>query len=267
MAQRFYVVKDLNRNFILDRDWLTENGVRLYFDLGYFRVGKTYVPLEEDIHIASIVRLASTAVLKPQTINICSGNIKYISELNETKLYEISSIENGFIGTEPGLMVANTVVKPNKQRKFPVMIVNNTNKTVKLKKECVVGKAESVYEQNMVIVKDKIQVTKGPTNQVDNINKVNAPEEHKRTITKLVKKNRDLFAAKDSDLGHTDTVQMKINTGESPPIKLRPYRTPLNNRKIVDQAIDEMLEAKIISRSKSPWSFPVVIVDKKGGSQ
>ena len=266
MIQRFYVVKDLHRNFILGRDWLTENGVRLYFDLGCLRVGKTYVPLEEDIHIASIVRLGSTAVLKPQITNICSGNIKNISELNETKLYEISSIENGYIGTEPGLMVANTVVKPNKQRKFPIMIVNNTNRTIKLRKGCVVGKAELVYEQNMVTVKDKIQATKGPT-KVDNINKVNAPGEHKQTITKLVKKNRDLFAAKDSDLGHTDTVKMKINTGENPPIKLRPYRTPLNKGKIVHQAIDELLQANIISRSKSPWSFPVVIVDKKDGSK
>ena len=79
MTQKFYIVKDLNRNFILGRDWLTENRVRLYFDLGCLRVGKTYVPLEEDIHIASIVRLASTAILKPQTTNICSGHIKYIS--------------------------------------------------------------------------------------------------------------------------------------------------------------------------------------------
>ena len=28
-----------------------------------------------------------------------------------------------------------------------------------------------------------------------------------------------------------------------------------------------MLEAKVIRRSKSPWSFPVVIVDKRDGSK
>ena len=60
---------------------------------------------------------------------------------------------------------------------------------------------------------------------------------------------------------------MKIDTGSADPIKLRPYLTPLNNRKIIDETIDEMLNAKVIRRSRSPWSFPVVIVDKKDGSK
>lgn len=34
---------------------------------------------------------------------------------------------------------------------------------------------------------------------------------------------------------------------------------------VVDQAIDDMLEANTIRRSKSPWSFPIVVVDKKDG--
>lgn len=45
---------------------------------------------------------------------------------------------------------------------------------------------------------------------------------------------------------------MKLNTGDHLPIKLRLYRTPFNNRKVTDSAIDEMLEVKIIERSKSP---------------
>ena len=48
---------------------------------------------------------------------------------------------------------------------------------------------------------------------------------------------------------------------------MRPYHTPLNNRYVIDKALEEMLEAKVIRRSNSPCSFPVVIVDKKDGSK
>lgn len=74
VTQLFYIVKDMNKNVILGKDWLTQNGVRLYFDLGCLRIGKCYVSLEEDIKIASIVRCAKDAVLKPQTVNVCPVN-------------------------------------------------------------------------------------------------------------------------------------------------------------------------------------------------
>ncbi|MEW8548463.1 MAG: reverse transcriptase domain-containing protein, partial [Candidatus Thiodiazotropha sp.] len=97
-------------------------------------------------------------------------------------------------------------------------------------------------------------------------NELNCPDEHRSLITQLLNSNLDLLAKNDSDLSQTDTVTMKIETGDHPPIKLRPYRTPLNTRKIIDKAVDEMLAADIIERSRSSWSFPVIIVEKKDGS-
>ena len=60
---------------------------------------------------------------------------------------------------------------------------------------------------------------------------------------------------------------MKIETGTQQPIKLKQYRTPIQKIDVIDKALDEMLDANVIRRSKSPWSFPVVIVDKKDGSK
>ena len=79
--------------------------------------------------------------------------------------------------------------------------------------------------------------------------------------------NKDLFAQTDAELGHTDTVRMKLDTGEHPPLKIKQYKTPLNKRAVIDNAVDEMLEAGIIRRSRSPLSFPEVVVDKKDGSK
>lgn len=66
----------MNRNVILDKDWLTQNCVRLYFDLVCLRIGKCYVSLEEDIKIAYLVRCARNAVIKPQTVNVCPVKLK-----------------------------------------------------------------------------------------------------------------------------------------------------------------------------------------------
>ena len=80
-------------------------------------------------------------------------------------------------------------------------------------------------------------------------------------------KNSDLFAKTDADLSHTDLVRMKIDTGSHEPVRLKPYCTKLSNRKIIDKALNEMLESNIIERRRSAWSFPVVIVEKKDGSK
>ena len=96
---------------------------------------------------------------------------------------------------------------------------------------------------------------------------INVPEQYADKIKEVLTRNSDIFAEKDSELGHTNATKMKIDTSDHPPIKLRPYRAPLNNRRVIDEAIDEMLSAKVIERSSSPWSFPVVIVDKKDGSK
>ncbi|VDI66449.1 Hypothetical predicted protein [Mytilus galloprovincialis] len=79
----------------------------------------------------------------------------------------------------------------------------------------------------------------------------------------MIRDNEDVFATSDKDLGCTDTVQMTIDTGNNPPIRLKPYRAPLNQREIIDRTIEELLEAKIIRKSRSAWAAPIIIVSKK----
>ncbi|MCG7882618.1 MAG: reverse transcriptase, partial [Candidatus Thiodiazotropha endolucinida] len=170
------------------------------------------------------------------------------------------------MNNEPGLMVSNSIAKMNKSRFLPVMVVNNTNRTVRLSRGCVLAKIEKVNQtkiNSLDSVKKKIAATKTSDWKAE----VEVPDRHRVSMLEFLEQHHDLFAVKDSELGHTDTVKMKLDTGNHPPIKLRPYRTPIHNREVIDKAVDEMLDANIIQRSKSPWSFPVVIVDKKDGSK
>ena len=65
-----------------------------------------------------------------------------------------------------------------------------------------------------------------------------------------MEQNLDLFAEKDTDLGKTNTIKMSIDTGNHPPIKLRPYKTPFAKYPIVDMAVNDMLAANIIHPSR-----------------
>ena len=100
MSQVFYVIRDLNTNL----DWLKQSNVRIYFDLKCLRInGKHYVKLEEDIHIASTVKMKKTCLIIPQTAMICYGKVRENPDLPVRQSYEITQIDKGFLINQPGL--------------------------------------------------------------------------------------------------------------------------------------------------------------------
>ena len=86
---------------------------------------------------------------------------------------------------------------------------------------------------------------------------------HRETIG-LIEQNVNLFAEKDTDLRNINTIKMSIDTCNHPPIKLRPYNLPFSIHTIVDEAVNDMLTRNIIHPSRSPRSFPIVVVNKEG---
>ena len=162
---------------------------------------------------------------------------------------------------QPGLQIINTVATLFKDRSLPLLIVNNTNKFIKIYRHGLLAKISRIQNNVNSLFQNKECDSKF------NLKEIDVPAEYRTKIEKLVLKNQDLFANKDSELGNTDPIKMHIDVDNNQPIKMRPYRTPIKNREVIDKAVDEMLDADVIRRSRSPWSFHVVIVDKKDGSK
>ena len=77
----------------------------------------------------------------------------------------------------------------------------------------------------------------------------------------------DIFAYQFGDLGCCNVYEHIIQTDASKPIFMYPYRKSMTERKAIKEEVQKMLEADIIRPSKSPWSFPVVMIPKKDGSK
>ena len=89
----------------------------------------------------------------------------------------------------------------------------------------------------------------------------------KEQLMKLLNKNDDLFVQNDIDLTQTDLVEMCLNTKNHRPIAQRMRRLPFQKRALVKQHVQEMLRAKVIRPSISPWSSPIVLAKKPDGSK
>ena len=108
-----------------------------------------------------------------------------------------------------------------------------------------------------------------PEQEAEQILKKCAPEargDHWIALRDLVIKYRDVFALDDSELGSTDVVEHRIETGSSKPIKVPPHRISPARIPIIREEIRKMLARGVIQPSRSPYSAPIVLQKKKDGS-
>ena len=90
------------------------------------------------------MRLGSKTILKLQTASVCMDKIKDSYDFPSLQLYTVSVIDKGFVGSEPGLTVSNSVAKLARARLVPILVVNSTIQTIWLSKGCIMAKLEKV---------------------------------------------------------------------------------------------------------------------------
>ena len=66
-----------------------------------------------------------------------------------------------------------------------------------------------------------------------------------------------------SDIGCTDLHFHRIETGDNPPFRQRPYRQSPQNQQIIQEHVQQMLKDRIKTESNSTWAAHVVLVSKK----
>ena len=90
-------------------------------------------------------------------------------------------------------------------------------------------------------------------------------ETQKQQVRLLLSKYEDVFAETLGQIGCTSMltydVPLKPN---AKPIRMKPYKNGWLNRDAIEEQVEEWLECGIIKPSMSEWSFPCLLVPKKG---
>ena len=88
--------------------------------------------------------------------------------------------------------------------------------------------------------------------------------QERQEMEALITKYQDVFSSEAESLGKCDFVQHSIPT-EGDPIRSVPYRLGPRKEQILEGELRRMLDKGVIRPSRSPWSSPVVLVQKKDG--
>jgi len=92
------------------------------------------------------------------------------------------------------------------------------------------------------------------------------PQSPYEVINTMLNSYQDIFSSKEKPVKVAGSLlPAEIHTTDGP-LKQQAYRMPFSKRKKVEECIQEMLQQNIIRPSSSPWSSPVVLVEKPDGS-
>ena len=183
-------------------------------------------------------------------------------------------------------LLQNSIVSYHANGKVFLIMANHTPTYHTIKKNTIIGIGSSVKQNNINVI-ETCQVTPDDpliapvtycspdlagldfnqpllkTDEEELAALSDVSPEFAKPLQEIINEYSSIFAADNSQIGLTHLIKMDIDTGDHPPIPMRPYQTSLTHCKWLEKEIDKLLRGGIIIPSHSPWSFPIVILKKK----
>ena len=154
-----------------------------------------------------------------------------------------------------------------------INVSNTSNHDITLRKRTVLGELElvkSVTPSNTLSVIQEDALTAGETESHDHnglhqfdLNGLTPQQE--RLARKMLEEERESFSKDDNDIGCIKELDLKLNLTDQTPVQKTYNAIPRPLYPEVKQHIEDLLNRGWITKSKSPYSSPVVCVRKKNG--
>ena len=256
-------------DIMLGFDWLRDNGVKWNFSEGEIVIDDVKHQLvARKNYIGTMCRrviVAHDTVVPPRSQLDIQAKTVY------DKLRTTPQLEESAWATEPaepkrGLLVARTLL-PNKSEEVPVRVLNTSEEPIRLNHGTVVTELQPVVP---LIQQDEASSSSYEAEEIidDMVSKVDpmVPQDMRLKLQNLLSKYSSVFSRGEWDLGWTDLVTHRIDTGGARPIRQPLRRYPPLHLTAIDEHLKDMLNQGVIEPAASPWASNIVLARKKDGS-
>ena len=160
-----HVVTHLQHPIILGMDFLREYGANIHLEQKRVHIGGREVCLTPEGVVQSFGRLTKDIAIPPQMAMTCELKAHKNLGLKVGDLVQVTSIDTGFFGNEPGIFLVNAVGKIHSSGKVYAVIVNNTGRQMTMKKGNVIAVVEKTSEDDIDVGPSEIN-SKQRTNTI-----------------------------------------------------------------------------------------------------
>ncbi|CAH2090022.1 unnamed protein product [Euphydryas editha] len=251
ISHTFHAFEDMELPYdgIIGNDLFNKHNCRINYQSGLLEINNHKIQLCFD---------DPSYTIQPRTETVIESSVRN-PELKEGLILNQNISDS--------LLVSNCLVKVKDNNRVNLTVLN-------------VSDQEIYLNSNLMFNLSPIEVTEN--NSINHVNSYNSLERSQQ-LSKLLPtahlNEEELYYLKEicyqySDIFHlpgdqltcTDVTQHEIKTTSPTPINVKSYRFPEIHKEEVQSQINKMLEQKIITPSRSPWSSPIWIVPKKEDS-
>ena len=268
-----FLFAEIKDTAILGMDFSMKHKIDLLFNKGCIKVKEDFFPCftNKGDPKCCIISVAETVEIPPESEEIIKGQVCVMVKYDSVDIIESNEI---FV-EKTGLLIAKSVVQHN-SNVIPLRVVNFSRQPVTVHKNTIATKFEPV-DAKVVVNKlirrvEGVNVSPGldlPEYLTELYNKSSKAlsESDSRKRKEFLLKFQDVFSKSSSDIEYTELIQRGINTGNAPPIKLKPDIIPLAKREVAETEIQDMANRGIIEPFTSAWCSPIVMVTKKSDNK
>ena len=239
-THKFTVIKHFDHKILIGSDFLANNNAKIdYYNRTLF-INRKAIKLARKcdankIHFEHYLIRTSTKIrIPPRSMVTFKGNIEHGCPKGD---YLATMLDNcPDLSDQVGLTMPNTAIRvSNKNQRVTILSLFNYTDSL-----MTVGNNVAVATLERATILQPLSDTPEAANQA-NVNKPiqpdigTAPEHERREICKLINEFSDIFVEKDIELGRTNVIEMRLDTGDTKPIRQRPYRVPLTQRPLVEK--------------------------------
>ena len=253
------VVKDFTFEFLLGKDFLTQNKAIVDFGGLCLKLDGLLVNFITP-QFRSVACSTTDLHIEP------NSTLAVQAQCTSDPVGEDLLVEGGFL-SENSLFVARVLTKVSPSSgKLTLQVSNISDRSVFLPKGSELADLEpfqEVSQPNNSKENVPAENSSPPVLTESDLDLSHLNENQKENMLNLL---NDMDISKGPKLGKVDQIKHTINVGDARPIKQSPYRVPVAKKEIIDNEVEKMLVQEVIRPSMSPWSSPIVLVAKQDGS-